>query len=124
MHKAYSFKKESEIFALYENPDGFLGRYAYSNEEKIGSQRSSMVITLYLETCYVASMVSSGGVVVITPDQRPGDVGSSPSRGIQPIFSEEYVKREKRKTDTNTFICSFPFIATLFCVSSFRKQKI
>ena len=26
------------------------------------------VITLYFETCYVASMVSPGGVVVITPD--------------------------------------------------------
>ena len=37
---------------------------------------------------------------------------SSPSRGIQPIFSEEYVEREKRKTDTNTVMCSFPFIAT------------
>ena len=67
-----------------------------SNEEKIGSRGSSTVITLYFETCYVASMVSPGGVVVITPDWRPGDVGSSPSRGIQPIFSEEYVEREKR----------------------------
>ena len=26
------------------------------------------VITLYCETCYVASMVNPGGVVVITPD--------------------------------------------------------
>ena len=31
-------------------------------------------------------------------------MGSSPSRGNEPIFSEEYVEREKRKTDTNTFI--------------------
>ena len=51
-----------------ENPDGFLGGYAYSNEEKIGSQGLSTVITLYLETCYVASVVSPGGVVVIMPD--------------------------------------------------------
>ena len=54
--------------AMKGNPNGFLSRYAYSNEEKIGSQRSSTVITLYFETCYVASMVSPGGVVVITPD--------------------------------------------------------
>ena len=53
---------------LYEYPDGFLGRYAYSNEEKIGSQESSTVIILYFETCCVASMVNPGGVVVITPD--------------------------------------------------------
>ena len=39
-------------------------------------------------------------------------MGSSPSGGIQPIFSEEYVEREKRETDTNTLICLFPFIAT------------
>ena len=56
------------VSSLYENPDGFLGRYAYSNEEKIGSKGPSTVITLYFETCYVASMVSPGGVVVITPD--------------------------------------------------------
>ena len=56
------------VSPLYENPDGFLGRYAYSNEEKIGSRGSSTVITLYFETCYVASMVSPGGAVVITPD--------------------------------------------------------
>ena len=53
---------------FYKNPGGFLGRYAYSNEEKIGSQGSSTVITLYFETCYVVSRVSPGGVVVITPD--------------------------------------------------------
>ena len=41
--------------------------YAYSNGEKIGSQGSSTVITLYFETCYVASMVSPSGVVVIRP---------------------------------------------------------
>ena len=52
----------------YENPDGFLGRYAYSDEEKTGSQGSSTVIILYFETCYVASMVSPGGVVVIMLD--------------------------------------------------------
>ena len=37
-------------------------------KKKIGSQGSSMVITLYFETCYVASMVIPGGVAVITPD--------------------------------------------------------
>ena len=26
------------VSSLYENPDGFLGRYAYSDEEKIGSR--------------------------------------------------------------------------------------
>ena len=56
------------VSPLFENPDGFLGGYAYSNEEKNWSQGSSTVITLYFETCYVASMVSPGGVVVITPD--------------------------------------------------------
>ena len=56
------------VSPLYENPDGFLGRYACSDEEKIESQGSSTVTTLYFETCYVASMVSPGGVVVITPD--------------------------------------------------------
>ena len=35
---------------------------------KIGFQGSSAVITLYYETCYVASMVSPGGVVVFMPD--------------------------------------------------------
>ena len=33
-------------------------------------------------------------------------MGSSPSRGIQPIFSEEYVEREK------ILRCMFPFVAT------------
>ena len=56
------------VSPLYENPDGFLGRHAYSNEEKIGSQGSSTVTTLYFETCCVASVVSPGGVVVITTD--------------------------------------------------------
>ena len=56
------------VSPLYKNPDGFLGRYVFSNEEKLGSQGSSTVITLYFETCCVASMVSPGGVVVITPD--------------------------------------------------------
>ena len=56
------------VSPLYENPDGFLGSYAYSNEKKLGSQGSSTVITLYFETCCVASVVSPGGVVVITPD--------------------------------------------------------
>ena len=56
------------VSPLYENLDGFLGSYAYSNEEKIGSQGSSTVITLYFETYYVASMVSPVGVAVITPD--------------------------------------------------------
>ena len=74
----FSYKEETQMFvpfryhicfsSLYENPDGFLGRHAYSNEEKIGYQGSSTVITLYVETCYVANMVSPGGVVVITPD--------------------------------------------------------
>ena len=53
------------------------------------------MIILYFETCYAASMVSPGGVVVITPDWRPGDVASSPSQGIQPIFSEEYIEKKK-----------------------------
>ena len=53
------------VSPLYENPDGFLGGHAYSNEEKIESQGSSTVITVYFETCYVASRVSPGGVVVI-----------------------------------------------------------
>ena len=44
------------------NPD------VLNDEEKIGSQGSSTVITFYFETCYVASTVSPGGVVVITPD--------------------------------------------------------
>ena len=49
----------------------------------------------------------SPGVVVITPDWRPGDVGSSPCQGIQPIFSEEYVKREKRKKmPIYLYVCS------------------
>ena len=56
------------VSSLYENPDGFLGRYAYSDEEKIGSQRSLTVITLYFETCYVSSVMSPDGVVVITLD--------------------------------------------------------
>ena len=56
------------VSPLYENPDGFVGRHAYSNEEKLGSQGPSTVITLYFETCCVVSMVSPGGVVVITPD--------------------------------------------------------
>ena len=56
------------VSSLYENPDGFLGRYPYSNEEKIGSQRSLTVITLYFETCYVSSVMSPDGVVVITLD--------------------------------------------------------
>ena len=62
------FHRHICVSSLYENPDEFLGRYAYSNEEKIGSKGSSTVITLYFETCYVASIVSPGGVVVITPD--------------------------------------------------------
>ena len=53
---------------LYKNPGGFLSRYAYSNEEKIGSKGSFKVIILYFETCYVANMVSPGGVVVIMLD--------------------------------------------------------
>ena len=32
----------------------------------------------------------------------PGDVGSSRSRGIQPIFSEEYVEREKKEKQIPT----------------------
>ena len=39
-------------------------------------------------------------------------MGSSPSRGIQPIFSEEYVEREKEKKDAHILICTFPFIVT------------
>ena len=39
-------------------------------------------------------------------------MGSSPSRGIQPILSEEYVEREKEKKDAHILICTFPFIAT------------
>ena len=62
--------------------------------------------------------------MVITPDQRPGDVGSSPSRGIQPIFSEEYVEREKRKTDTNTLICLFPFIATFMFLLNLSLNNV
>ena len=42
--------------------------FCHSNEKKIGSQGLSTVIILYFETCYVASMVSPGGVVVITAD--------------------------------------------------------
>ena len=56
------------VSSLYENPDVFLGRHAYCNEEKVGSQGSSTVTTLYFETCCVTSRVSPGGVVVITPD--------------------------------------------------------
>ena len=74
------------------------------------------MITLYFETCYVASMMSPGGVVVITPDLRPGDVGSSPGRGIQPIFSEEYVEREKEKKRCPYTYMHVPFHCHI-CVS-------
>ena len=37
-------------------------------KKKLGSQGPSTVIILYFEICKVASMVSPGGVVVITPD--------------------------------------------------------
>ena len=57
------------------------------------------MITLYFEICYVASMVSPGGVVVITPDSRPGDVGSSPCRD-----PKEYVEREKEKRCSYTYM--------------------
>ena len=63
-------------------------------------------------------MVSPGGVVVITPNWRPGDVGSCPGRGIQPIFSEEYVEKEKeKKMPTYLYVCSLslPHLCFLFC---------
>ena len=76
------------------------------------------MIILYFETCYVASIVSPGGVVVITPDLRPGDVGSSPIRGIHPIFSEEYVESIKR--------CPYTYMFDSFhchiCVSSLYEN--
>ena len=67
-NRTFKFIGHICVSSLYKSLDGFLGRHAYCNEEKIGSQESSTVITLYFETCYVASVVSPGGVVVITPD--------------------------------------------------------
>ena len=72
--------------------------------------KDHQLYTLYFETCYVASMVSPGGVVVITPDKRPETWVRVPFGGIQPLFSEEYVERNK---DAQILICLIPFIATL-----------
>ena len=74
------------------------------------------MITLYFETCYVASMVSPGGVVVITPDKRHGDVGGA----FNHFFSEEYVEREKRKKIPNTYIY-VPFHCHI-CVSPLTQN--
>ena len=63
--------------------------------KKIGSPGSFTVIILFFETCSVASKVNPRGVVVVKPDWRPGTVGSSPVRGMQPICLEEYVERKK-----------------------------
>ena len=68
------------------------------------------MIILYFETCYVASMVSPGGVVVVTPAYRlAGDVGSSPIRGSQPIF---FRRVRRKENDAHILICSIPFNAT------------
>ena len=39
-------------------------------------------------------------------------MGSIPSRGIQPVFSVEYVEREKEKRCPYTYIGTFPFVDT------------
>ena len=100
---------------LYENPDGFLGRYAYSNEEKIGSKGSSTVITLYFENCYVASMVSPGGVVVVTPDQ---ETWVRVPVGAFNQFFRKSTSKGKKKKDAHILICTFPFIATFVFLHS------
>ena len=44
-----------------------------------------------------------------------------PGRGIQPIFSEEYVEKEK---DAHMLICTFPFIATfVFLLSTLHNPR-
>ena len=49
--------------------------------------------------------------------KRPGDVGSNPIRGIQPIFLEEYVERGKKSCPYtymfNSFHCHINFVFLL-----------
>ena len=48
-------------------------------------------------------------------------MGSNPGRGIQPIFSEEYVEREK---DSHILICTFPFIATIVFLRHISVKRL
>ena len=51
----------------------------------------------------------------------PGDVDSSPIRGIQPIFSKEYIERKK---DAHMHLCSIPFIATFVFLLWINTQNL
>ena len=102
MNKLISFKRHICGSSLYENPDGFLGRYAYSNEEKIGPQGPGIIdgdnsILRDLLCCQHGESRWCSGYHAWLETRRRGFSGSSPSRGIQPFFSEEYVEREKEK---------------------------